>query len=84
MSRKNPSFIETLLRAKHDKTFLKLKDFKVVIRGSGTKEKIIDGSLIIDLDRSHFEYCNKGGEIIHIPQHRIKGLLCPSKTSKKG
>lgn len=61
--------IETLLRAKYDKSFLKLKDFKITIkhRTKNSKTKEIYGSDIIEITSGHITLKDN----TFIPKHRI-------------
>lgn len=62
--------IDILLRAVHDKNFLKLKDLNVVIKDRFEGEKIIDGSLIKEVTKGHFTLKDD----TYIPSHRIKKI----------
>lgn len=59
--------IDILLRAKHDKDYIPLKDLKVFIKDRFKGESIIDGSEIEDVTKGYFTL--KDGT--YIPSHRI-------------
>lgn len=61
--------IDTLLRAKYDKKFSKLKNFIVVIRHRGALDNVkeIDGAEIKDIKKDHFVLIDG----TNIPAHRI-------------